>query len=209
MKFEKISEKEYRKFWAKRIGRIEAEEQKEERVAYFLEKMPLPTRKTGFSAGYDFTLPETVRIEAGAQIIIPTGIKVQLDEDKVLEMHIRSSYGIKKNLVVANVVGIIDSDYYNNKDNEGHILMCLWNRGKEAIIIERGQAFCQGIIKRFFLVEGDEYGKGAERVGGTGSTDVDVDVTEAPKADVKPEKSDVANHASGQGKRVDKKHNNK
>lgn len=171
MKFEKISEAEYRKFWEANKRPLESHAQMEERIKYFLDELPIPVRKTGNAAGYDFILPESFYIRAGEQILVPTGIKVKLDEDKYLGLNIRSSYGIKKGFMMANTVGIIDSDYYNNKDNEGHILICIWNRGNKDILIERGDACCQGIITKFYVTEDDEYGKGEKRVGGIGSTD--------------------------------------
>jgi dUTP pyrophosphatase len=53
--------------------------------------------------------------------LVPTGIKCQLASDCYLELSVRSSTPLKHWLVLANSVGIIDGDYYNNPDNEGHI----------------------------------------------------------------------------------------
>ena len=81
----------------------------------------LPLRSTSNAAGYDFILPIDVTISAGKQVVIPTFIKAQLDADKVLELYPRSSYGIKKGLSLANTVGVIDSDYYNNQINMSYV----------------------------------------------------------------------------------------
>ena len=128
-------------------------------------------RSTGGSAGYDFICPFDVCIKPGEIAKIPTGIKVELDKDKFLGIYIRSSFGTKRNLELTNKVCIIDSDYYNNERNDGHILEFVHNNNSVPVTIKQGEAFCQGIIQTFFTVEGDEYGKGPKRVGGIGSTD--------------------------------------
>ena len=53
--------------------------------------------------------------------LVPTGIKCELPSDYYLELSVRSSCPLKHWLILANGVGIIDADYYNNPDNEGHI----------------------------------------------------------------------------------------
>ena len=162
MKFEKISKEEMEKF-CNNNSSIKVEE-----VLY--TDLPMPKRSTAHSSGYDFYLPIDCHVPPHQCVLIPTFMKAQLDCDKVLEMYPRSSYGIKKGLMLANTVGIIDADYYNNPDNEGHIMICLRNMGDTFVQLEKGDKFCQGIIKQFFLVEGDEYGVGEDRAGGIGST---------------------------------------
>ena len=66
--------------------------------------------------------------------------------------------------------GIIDADYYNNPDNEGHIMLPLINHGEKAVKIARGMRVAQGIFSRYLLVDGDKAGCGAGRGGGFGST---------------------------------------
>ena len=159
MKFEKISLETATKFCQK-AGLNDIN----------LEELSLPCRSTAKSSGYDFFLPVDITIKGRESALIPTFIKADLDDDKVLEIYPRSSYGIKKGLMLANTVGIIDADYYNNPDNEGHIMVCLKNMTEQEITLHAGDKFCQGIIKQFFLVDGDEYGVGNERTGGIGST---------------------------------------
>lgn len=161
MRFEKISKETAIKFCEKNgypVGIIN------------FDILSLPKRSTGKSSGYDFHLPFDCYINPHGHLLIPTFIKAQLDNDKVLEMYPRSSYGIKKGLALANTVGIIDADYYNNPNNEGHIMICLRNMTDVGVELKQGDKFCQGIIKQFFLVDGDEYGVGEERTGGIGSS---------------------------------------
>jgi hypothetical protein len=73
--------------------------------------------------------------------------------------------------MIVTCASVIDSDYYNNPMNEGHILEYLWNRSGKDILLKQGDRFIQGIITTCFAVEGDEFGKGESRTGGIGSTD--------------------------------------
>lgn len=128
----------------------------------------IPVRKTKFSAGYDFVSPETYVIEPGQTVKIPTGIKVSLKAYTYLALYVRSSLGIKKNLILPNCVGIIDADYYNNPDNEGEIIGALTNLGTEPVNVNQGDAFMQGIITRYETVDDDS--AVGFRTGGIGST---------------------------------------
>ena len=63
---------------------------------------------------------------------------------------------------------IIDSDYYNNPDNEGHIYFQIINLAPFDIVLQKGEAIGQGIIKKYETVEDDN--ANGLRVGGFGST---------------------------------------
>lgn len=132
------------------------------------ERPILPKRQTKNSAGYDFYSLDDVLISVGASWVFRTGIKACMPPDEHLEIHIRSSYGMKYGLRLANGVGIIDADYYNNPDNEGEILVKLTNNGKRDILVTKGDRFCQGIFVKHFLVDNDD--ADGERTGGVGST---------------------------------------
>ena len=80
----------------------------------------LPKRKTKKSAGYDFFAIEDVDLYPNKLYVLPTGIKVQMEEDEVLYLHIRSSAAFKRGVRMINSIGVIDSDFYNNKSNEGN-----------------------------------------------------------------------------------------
>lgn len=130
----------------------------------------LPQRKTGKSAGYDLQAARTVVVAPGGTAMVPTGLKAYMQDDEVLTIHIRSSMAVKRGLMLVNNVGIIDADYYNNEDNEGHIFIALWNRGREAVTIESGERIAQGIFMKYLTVDGDAAGEGEARTGGFGST---------------------------------------
>lgn len=127
----------------------------------------LPKRKTRYSAGYDFFANETVTVPAHGEAKVRTGVKAYMQDGEVLQLFIRSSYGIKHGLMLANNVGIIDSDYYSNPDNDGEIQAALLNRSDKDFVIERGQSFMQGIFMEY-KTTGDM--PIDERTGGVGST---------------------------------------
>ena len=130
----------------------------------------MPERKTELSAGYDFCLPGEVTLEPGKLQLVPTGVKAYMQAGEWLGMHIRSSMAVKKRLMLVNNVGIIDADYYNNADNEGHIMLALLNMGTEPVVLPKGERVAQGIFYNYLTADGDEKVTKAVRGGGFGST---------------------------------------
>jgi len=88
-----------------------------------------PKRSTKNSARYDIKALMDYVIKPNEIVKIPTGDKASMNNDDVLFLIIRSSFGFKYNARLCNQVGVIDSDYYNNIDNEGHIFVALKNEG--------------------------------------------------------------------------------
>ena len=118
------------------------------------------------------TLEETAALtkQLGAKpTLVPTGIKCEIPEDMYLELSVRSSCPLKHWLILANGIGIIDADYYNNPDNEGHIFFQIINLAPFPIALKKGDAIGQGIFKKYYLTD-DDTAQG-ERAGGFGSTD--------------------------------------
>ena len=101
--------------------------------------------------------------------LVPTGVKAKLDPGTYLELSVRSSCPLKYWLIMANSVGIIDGDYYNNPDNEGHIYFQFINLSPIPIQLKKGDCIGQGIIKPYLKTEADN--TTASREGGFGSTD--------------------------------------
>lgn len=129
----------------------------------------LPLRKTSFSAGYDFFLPQDIIIAPKTSFLLWTDIKAYMLNDEYLDINIRSSIGIKHNIRIKNIVGIIDSDYYNNPKNDGNIGLCLYNFGeKDEFVARAGEGIVQGIFKKYLVA--DNCNSNNKRIGGTGST---------------------------------------
>ena len=100
--------------------------------------------------------------------LVSTGVKCALEPDTYLELSVRSSTPLKYWLILANGVGIIDADYYNNPDNEGEIFFQLINLTAMPIQLKKGDVIGQGIIKKYLTTDDDA--ASGERVGGFGST---------------------------------------
>ena len=90
-------------------------------------------------------------------------------DDEYLGIHIRSSLAFKKHLNLVNSQGVIDADYYNNEDNEGHIMIGLINFGDEDVEITKGMRIAQAIFYKFLTID-DEKNVDTIRSGGFGST---------------------------------------
>ena len=146
----------------------------------------LPVRSTESSAGYDFFIIEDIFIKPSMIIeeifnedgrsyrsslhkptLIPTGVKAYMQDDEVLKLYLRSSLTVG-GLRIVNQVGIIDADYYNNEDNEGHIFFMIDNMSNETIFLKAGDRIGQGIFQKY-LKTYDDITKGI-RKGGVGST---------------------------------------
>lgn len=128
----------------------------------------LPKRKTKQSAGYDIESAIDAVITPGETKLIPTGIKAYMKPYEWLGIYVRSSLAIKYGLILVNGVGVIDSDYYNNPDNEGHIMMVLTNISGKTYNVKRGDRIAQGIFHQYYRVDGDK--TDGSRIGGFGST---------------------------------------
>lgn len=156
----------------------------------------LPVRATHHAAGYDFQAAEEVVIpsiwksgidlkELGKSLftdrskleallkptLVPTGIKAYMQEDEYLQLANRSSNPLKRFLVLSNGIGVIDSDYYNNESNEGHIMFQLTNFGIKDVVIKKGERIGQGIFLQFLKADQDE--TLGERTGGFGSSNTE------------------------------------
>ncbi|HHX51852.1 MAG TPA: dUTP diphosphatase [Clostridia bacterium] len=138
-------------------------------TAYEHRDINLPRRKTRWSAGYDLESAINTRVGPGETVLVPTGLKAYMEQDEVLQVYIRSSLSIKSGLRLANGTGIIDADYVDNPENEGHIQLAIWNSSQQEVTIKKGQAVAQGIFLKYLVTNDDE--AGGWRTGGFGSTD--------------------------------------
>ena len=132
----------------------------------------LPIRKTKCSAGYDVEAAEDVTIPAfkpGVKpTLVKTGLKAYCPEDEYYKLVNRSSNPGKKGLILANSIGIIDSDYYGNESNDGHFMFAYYNFFEHDVQVKKGDVIGQVIFSKYFKVDNDN----AEgiRTGGFGST---------------------------------------
>lgn len=117
------------------------------------------------------TLPEvayTTKFLEAKPTLVSSGVKCKLEPNTYLELSVRSSTPLKYWLILANSVGVIDADYYNNPDNEGEIFFQMINLSPFPILLKKGDKIGQGIIKTYLVTEDDT--AGGMRAGGFGST---------------------------------------
>lgn len=100
--------------------------------------------------------------------LVPTGVKAYIPQSQYLQLSVRSSCPLKNWLILANGVGIIDADYYNNESNEGEIFFQIINLFPEDIILHKGDKIGQGIFLDYHTVKEDLTLE--KRLGGFGST---------------------------------------
>ena len=120
------------------------------------EKYSLPKRGTKSAAGYDFYALYDYTLKPGEIKKIPTGIKVSMESDDVLFLIDRSSMGFKYNVRMCNQVGVIDADYYNNSNNEGHMWIRIQNEGDKDYIVKQGDGMIQGIFMKYLTVDNED-----------------------------------------------------
>ncbi len=147
----------------------EFNELSDDMVKKIYEEIKLPKRATKGSAGYDFYAPFSISLKPGQTIKVPTGIRVKMEDNWVLQLYPRSGLGFKYRLQLNNTVGIIDSDYFYS-DNEGHIYAKLTNDSNEGkdLSVEKGTGFMQGIFMEYGITIDDDVHE--SRNGGFGST---------------------------------------
>jgi len=161
--FSKVSLKEFQKAWEKCF--VDTSEE----IETLYQKIKLPVRATSGSAGYDFFSPIAITLSPKQNILIPTGVRVKIEEGWFLAIVPKSGLGFKYRLQVDNTVGVVDSDYYYS-DNEGHIFVKMTNDTNEDKVLEikEGQSVCQGIFLPFGITYDDNVTD--VRNGGFGST---------------------------------------
>lgn len=163
-KFHKVSLEQFTEDWKDTFGETDGE-----KINRIYEEIKLPKRATSGSAGYDFFAPIEILLAPGETMKVPTGIRVEMEENWVLKCYPRSGLGFKYRLQLNNTVGIIDSDYFYS-DNEGHIFSKITNDTNEGKTIEIpvGTGFMQGIFVEYGITVDDD--ADAVRNGGFGST---------------------------------------
>ncbi|MCP1109056.1 dUTP pyrophosphatase [Lachnospiraceae bacterium PF1-21] len=162
--FHKVSLEQFKEGFRDSFGAIDDQE-----IERIYADIKLPQRATKGSAGYDFFTPVPLLLRPGKTAKIPTGIRVEMQENWVLQCYPRSGLGFKFRLQLNNTVGIIDSDYFFS-DNEGHIFAKITNDSNEekTVELEAGSGFMQGIFMEYGITLDDDVA--TSRNGGFGST---------------------------------------
>lgn len=139
------------------------------RVKKLSPKAILPTYGSSEAAGADLyaCLEESVTIQPGETVFIPTGIALEVPKGCAGLVYARSSMGAKRGLAPANKVGVIDSDY------RGEIRVVLLNHGKVPQTVEHGERVAQFLITPVLTPQYEEVAELTDTdrgAGGFGST---------------------------------------
>lgn len=127
----------------------------------------LPKRATKEACAYDFYAPVDACVFPHTSLLIYTDVKLHIPSGYAFIINVRSSMG-GLDIRLANTQGWIESDYYNNAENDGNIGIYLKNDSNEPFYIHQGDRIVQGMIIRFYTVDDDDADQ--ERTGGFGST---------------------------------------
>jgi dUTP pyrophosphatase len=130
--------------------------------------VPLPSYQTAGSAGFDLAASADLTVPPGRIALVPTGLVITVPPGHFLGIYARSSTPLKRGLIVANGVGVLDSDYSGPNDE---IKIQVMNVTSAAVEVKRGDRLAQGVIQPFVRAEWDEASSasGPDR-GGFGST---------------------------------------
>ncbi len=130
-------------------------------------EIKLPTRASEHSAGYDFYSPIDIIIPPHDKAMIWTDVKASMYYDNALLLMPRSSMG-KQPVMLSNTLGLIDSDYFSNEDNDGNIGFRLLNLGDTPYEIKVGDRIGQGVFIKYGTTKDDNVT--TKREGGFGSS---------------------------------------
>jgi dUTP pyrophosphatase len=130
--------------------------------------IPLPRHETRGAAGFDLAARENMTIAPGEVALVPTGLVIQVPENYFLGIFARSSTPMKRGLMVANGVGIVDSDYCGPKDE---IKIEVLNFTQAPVMIQRGDRLARGVVLSYAQAEWVEVDEPPQPTrGGFGAT---------------------------------------
>src|SRR6266568_6424428 len=113
------------------------------RIRRLHPSVPLPRYETSGAAGFDLAASEHVTIQPGAVALIPTGLVIEVPAGHFLGIFARSSTPLKRGLMVANGVGVLDPDYCGPKDE---VTIQVLNISGAEVQVKRGDRLAQGIV---------------------------------------------------------------
>lgn len=127
----------------------------------------LPRYETEESAGFDLSSVATVTVEPGRVALVPTGLVIKVPHRMFLGIFARSSTPVKRGLMIANGVGVIDPDYCGAADE---VKIAVMNFTDDPVMVKAGDRLAQGVLLEAPRVEWVEAQPRAESRGGFGAT---------------------------------------
>ena len=138
------------------------------RIKRLSPSVPLPRYESDGAAAFDLAAAADVIVEAGQVALIPTGLIIEVPPGMFLGIFARSSTPLKRGLMVANGVGIVDQDYCGPHDE---VKIAVVNFTSAPVRVSTGDRIAQGMLLPVNRVtwEETEALRGESR-GGFGST---------------------------------------
>ena len=137
------------------------------RITRLDASVSLPARETSGAAGFDLSAAADLTIPAGQIALVPTGLIIKVPDGHFLGIFARSSTPLKRGLMVANGVGVIDTDYCGPEDE---VKIQVLNFTSEPVTVKRGDRIAQGIFLKYTVSEWEEGEPVGKTRGGFGST---------------------------------------
>ncbi|MEO8483354.1 MAG: dUTP diphosphatase [Acidobacteriota bacterium] len=137
------------------------------RITRLSAEIPLPAYQTDGAAGFDLAASRAVTVQPGEVTLVPTGLVIEVPAGHFLGVFARSSTPLKRGLMVANGVGIVDSDYCGPTDE---IKIEVFNFTAAAVNIQPGDRLAQGVILPYVRATFHEQAAHRASRGGFGST---------------------------------------
>lgn len=138
------------------------------RIRRLRPSVDLPSYASAGAAGFDLAAAEDTTIQPGRVALVPTGLVVEVPTGMFLGIFARSSTPLKRGLMIANGVGVIDQDYCGPADE---VKIAVLNFTAEAVTVNAGDRIAQGIFLPSTRVAWEEAGElRALSRGGFGST---------------------------------------
>jgi dUTP pyrophosphatase len=105
--------------------------------------VPLPRYETAGAAGFDLAASEDVVVPPGGLALVPTGLVIEVPPGHFLGIFARSSTPLRRGLMVANGVGVIDQDYCGPTDE---VKVQVLNFTQAPVTVARGDRIAQGLF---------------------------------------------------------------
>lgn len=139
------------------------------RITRLRDSVALPAYQTTGAAGFDLAASEAMTVAPGQVVLVPTGLVIEVPAGHFLGVFARSSTPLKRGLMVANGVGIVDADYCGPTDE---IKIEVFNFTAAPVRIEPGDRLAQGVLMPYTRADWSEQDAAARTSrGGFGSTD--------------------------------------
>ena len=138
------------------------------RIRRLRADVALPKYESAAAAGFDLAAADDITIAPGEVRLVPTGLVIEVPEGMFLGIFARSSTPLKRGLMVANGVGVIDADYCGPADE---VKVQVLNFTSSPVTIGSGDRIAQGLLLPITRVEWNEVATiGRDSRGGFGST---------------------------------------